>query len=604
MEVIYADKNRRDIGYLLGCELDLAYGKDENDFSLTIELSEQCCEEGYFVYIEGTEYGGIIDVIHPDTDGSVIEYRGRTWHGIMEGKVLEPDKGQDHLIVSGDANDVLRNLVERMGLSGLFKVTEKTSGIRIPRYQFPRYVKGYTGIRKMLYSYRAKLSLMYLNKQVILSAIPLYDYSRDEEWDTSQLSFDVEKNFRPVNHLICLGKGDLKNRRVIHLFADENGEIQPYSRIQNPYMDSHYILDKSGQKLFYQDEKTEILDMGNAEIRENYIMQDAQPSRWSSVCAQYFVKDGDTYKPVEILEEEGYIKLDEVPNDWNDAYSNYYFLSDGEYKNVESIEEKGYVPLKTKPADWDTNYGDYYFQYSDGVTWEYRKVQGIPRERYILQKNTPTDWARNYKNYYHLEPVFLYVYEHRTCIGNNGVKNIWSAEYIESEKPLDEIRTENETLKLRRKLVKEYVYENVKGDTAPLWNADTYYVKETYYTPPEYVQDDYFVLKVWTLIPSFGSGTYYKKGTNKIIPPWKSGTYYRKYEDNYASLVEAGLEKMKEYADGDKLSSSLDSGYLYDVGDIVGAREAVTGIKVSQLVTKKIVNISKNIETITYEIGE
>lgn len=600
MDIIYADRVKKDIGVVQNCELDLAYGKDENDFSLTIELSEHCCEEGYFVYIEGTEYGGIIDVIHPDTDGSVIEYRGRTWHGIMEGKVLEPDKGQDYLIVSGEANTVLRSLVDRMGISGLFSVSEKDSGIRIRNYQFPRYVKGYTGIRKMLQEFLGKLTISYVNKQVEMSVIPLYDYSRDEEWDTSQISFDIERNYRPVNHLICLGRGDLKKRKVIHLFADENGGIQPYSRVPLPYADGHYILDKSQQKLFYQDEKTEILDMGNAEIRENYILQDAQPLRWTAVCTDYFVKDGDGFKAVELKEEEGYAMISSEPADWANKYGNYFFLFEGTYKSVEGIENEVYEAQSSQPADWNTNYGDYYYYYSDGVSWEYRKASGVSNERYVVQTVPPTDWQTNYKNYYKVVPVLIYIYEHRTNIGDG----IWIREYIESEDVLDEIHNKNEVLFLKSKRVKEYVYRNVGGDTAPAWMPRTYYIKETFYTPPEWSAVVYYTKSVTVAAPVFASGTYYEKATMVSFPPWKRGTYYRRYEDNYASLVEAGLEKMKEYADGDKLSSSLDSGYLYDVGDIVGAREAVTGIKVSQTVTKKIVNISKNIETITYEIGE
>lgn len=600
MEVIYADKTRRDIGILMGCNMDLAYGKDENDFSITMELTEHCCKEGYFIYIENTEYGGIIDAIHPDSDNSTIEYKGRTWHGVMEGKVLEPDNGQDYLIVSGEANTVLRSLVDRMGISGLFSVSEKDSGIRIRNYQFPRYVKGYTGIRKMLQEFLGKLTISYVNKQVEMSVIPLYDYSRDEEWDTSQISFDIERNYRPVNHLICLGRGDLKKRKVIHLFADENGGIQPYSRVPLPYADGHYILDKSQQKLFYQDEKTEILDMGNAEIRENYILQDAQPLRWTAVCTDYFVKDGDGFKAVELKEEEGYAMISSEPADWANKYGNYFFLFEGAYKSVEGIESEVYEAQSSQPADWNTNYGDYYYYYSDGVSWEYRKASGVSNERYVVQTVPPTDWQTNYKNYYKVVPVLIYIYEHRTNIGDG----IWIREYIESEDVLDEIHNKNEVLFLKSKRVREYVYRNVGGDTAPAWMPRTYYIKETFYTPPEWSAVVYYTKSVTVAAPVFASGTYYEKATMVSFPPWKRGTYYRRYEDNYACLVEAGLEKMKEYADCDKVSSSLDSGYPYDVGDIVGAREAVTGIKVSQPVTKKIVNISRNMETITYEIGE
>jgi hypothetical protein len=60
---------------------------------------------------------------------------------------------------------------------------------------------------------------------VILSAVPLVDYSQDEQFDTDQVDLEIEKTYRHVNHLICLGSGDLAERQVIHLYADKQGEI-------------------------------------------------------------------------------------------------------------------------------------------------------------------------------------------------------------------------------------------------------------------------------------------------------------------------------------------------------------------------------------------
>ena len=50
MDLIYTDKNRKDIGVLSDYELDEAFGKSENNFSLKISLSEHCMEPGC-VYI-------------------------------------------------------------------------------------------------------------------------------------------------------------------------------------------------------------------------------------------------------------------------------------------------------------------------------------------------------------------------------------------------------------------------------------------------------------------------------------------------------------------------------------------------------------------------
>ena len=153
MDLIYTDKNRKDISVLSDYELDEAFGKSENNFSLKISLSEHCMEPGCVVYAENTEYGGIIDTLNPNTKDSTLTYKGRTWHGILNSKVLEPDAGEDYLILSGEANSVLKEIITRLKLNDVFSVSEEDSGIEIIHYQCSRYPCAYDEIRKMLYEF-------------------------------------------------------------------------------------------------------------------------------------------------------------------------------------------------------------------------------------------------------------------------------------------------------------------------------------------------------------------------------------------------------------------------------------------------------------------
>lgn len=225
MDLIYMNSAKEDIGVMKDFTLDLAFGSDENDFECKIVRSVHCCEKGFYLYYEGTEYGGIVDDIGVDTDNDEVIYYGRTWHGILNSKVIEPDAGADYLICYGEANNVLRLLIERMGLSDLFVASTEDSGITISQYQMHRYVFGYDGIRKMLKASGAKLNISFKNGFVELSAKPFVDYSKDEQFDTDQISFKIKKKGNPLNHVICLGKGDLSARTVIHVYADENGAI-------------------------------------------------------------------------------------------------------------------------------------------------------------------------------------------------------------------------------------------------------------------------------------------------------------------------------------------------------------------------------------------
>lgn len=225
MDLIYMNANKEDVGVMLDYTFDLAFGLDENDFECKIVGSKHCCEPGFFLYYEGAEYGGIIDSIKVDTDRDEITYSGRTWHGILNSKVLEPDAGADYLVCDGEANVVLDSLLERMGLSELFQASADDSGISVSNYYMNRYITGYDGIRKMLKASGAKLHISFKDGFVVLSAEPFVDYSKDEQFDTDQIDFIVKKNSSPINHVICLGKGDLAEREVIHVYADSNGNI-------------------------------------------------------------------------------------------------------------------------------------------------------------------------------------------------------------------------------------------------------------------------------------------------------------------------------------------------------------------------------------------
>lgn len=250
MDLIYATDKKEDVGVMQNYTFDLAYGIDENNFELTTNINNHVCKTGYILYIENTEYGGVIDKIRVATESETLVYKGRSWHGILESKVIEPNQDEDYLICDGEANSVLASLINRIGLSDLFKAHDIDSGIYIHSYKMNRYIKGYSGIRKMLKSANAKLKVNFQNGFVILSAENLIDYSQDDEFDSSQISFDIEKNYKPINHMICLGKGDLALRKVIHLYTDTSGNI------------SHI------QTQFGMDEVTDIYENVNAESDE------------------------------------------------------------------------------------------------------------------------------------------------------------------------------------------------------------------------------------------------------------------------------------------------------------------------------------------------
>lgn len=253
MDLIYTDILRQDAGVLKDYTLDLAYGVDENNFELVIDLNEHCCDADCLIYIEGTEYGGIIDGISVATAEDKLVYFGRTWQGILASKTIEPNEGEAYLTLSGDVNEVIAEVFARCGLDNLFVVSTEKSGLTVENYQFHRYVDVYTGIIKMLDGISGKLKFSFLDGLVVVHAEPSVDYSKDDLFDNDMVEMEIEKTKNTVNHIICLGKGELADRTVVHLYMNADGTIS------------------NTQTFFGLQEVTAIYDYPNAESVEELV---------------------------------------------------------------------------------------------------------------------------------------------------------------------------------------------------------------------------------------------------------------------------------------------------------------------------------------------
>ena len=251
MDLIYMNNEREDLGVLHDYKLDLAYGADENDFELQIPASAHCCGAGFYLYIEGTEDGGIVDDLQSDTDAAEVTYTGRTWHGILNSKIIEPDAGNDYLVLTGEANTLLGALILRLGLGDLFAASTEDSGLTISGYKMNRYIAAYDGIKKMLKTEGGKLRFTFKDGKVILSAHKRGDYTQDGELDSDLVDLMVKRHYHPVNHLICLGRGELAAREVIHLYVDGAGNIS------------------KTQTFTGMDERSEVYENANAESLED-----------------------------------------------------------------------------------------------------------------------------------------------------------------------------------------------------------------------------------------------------------------------------------------------------------------------------------------------
>ena len=223
--ITYTDSNRTPSGVFGKYQVDLDIGR-ENDFEVQMNIQNHCMDFDSIWYVEGTEYGGVVDDVKLNTDLGIVYYTGRSFRGILAKKILQPSSGQDYYTVSGDANTVIQEVLERINVQDLFERPTEASGITITNYSFDRYTDAYTGLMKMLAKVGAKLKLTMQSPKVIIEAVEIEDLSEVYEYsDDYGMRIIFDQNHGGVNHLICLGQGELSQRQVVHLYVDGNGLI-------------------------------------------------------------------------------------------------------------------------------------------------------------------------------------------------------------------------------------------------------------------------------------------------------------------------------------------------------------------------------------------
>lgn len=447
MDLIYADIiNGKviDRGVLSNYTFDLSYGADENDFQLVLPVSGTRLQQDQLIYIPGTEYGGVIDSIKVDTSTQMMTYSGRTWHGILENKILYPEKGRDYMFVNGEANEVLGLLLERMNIipgnlnelyiqpeNPVITVSEADSNIWISGIitsESGNYAHGYSFIRDLLYQHNAKPKIV----DGVLFAEELVDYSNDDDFLEGTDQFVARRNYNSLTRLHCLGQGELSHRKTIDIYLDENGGVLPYSR-ENVITDDDYYTDINAlaQSTVEEDvanfatlrdnmitginEISEVYDYPNAQTTYHYVMQETQPSDWATDTTpgetdlkkkvygyeNYFfldTEDNDTFKSVPATDVyTDHVLQEHMPSDWISEFDSYYEDSPEGYVHVAKVN--AYDPVPNKPDGWEAGaYSNYYKLNESG---HYSKVTQVSGK--IPWDDVPDDWETAYMNYYELK---------------------------------------------------------------------------------------------------------------------------------------------------------------------------------------------------------
>lgn len=251
-DVIVADANGVELRSILYQKFDFEIGDDENTFLITCNRSEwESVPDGARVYIPGTEYGGIYKRLEADTKENTASIGGYTWRGMMQNRIIVPPSGSDYANDSGEINAVIKARV-LAAFPNLFTGVTESTGVSV-NFQYDRYTSLYDGLKAMLKSVGYKMQLSYDQTicKVIVEAVPIVDYSPMIEYSSDMnADYKMVLDKTGVNHMICLGSGELKNRTVVHLYMDGNGTIS------------------QRQTFFNEDEICEIYDYAGAGVAD------------------------------------------------------------------------------------------------------------------------------------------------------------------------------------------------------------------------------------------------------------------------------------------------------------------------------------------------
>lgn len=712
MDLIYSeviDGLIIDRGVLNNYRFDMSFGADDNDFVLHCPLSGTHLQVNNVVYINDTEYGGVIDSIEVDTANQELIYRGRTWQGILESKVIYPRRGEDYYTVSGEANAVLADLLERMNITpganntlivepsgAIISASTEDSGIYITaaaKSTSGNYVNGYTFIRDLLYQYSAKPQII----NGVISAVPLINYSNSDDFLEGTDQFTAKRNYNSLNHIHCMGAGDWGNRYEIDLFLDENGGVLPFCKYMDYYglegatgnnqllSDDDYYTDLANFPLVDEwdvknhetlinnmvtgvNEIAMIYDYPNASTTYHYSLQTEQPAdwtedltpsaeklsdkkfgfqqyfyfeetdgtanyksvpkpdtaerydlllsepeKWASEFNNYYVADGKGFKKVtsvneydpvatrpndwfmggyenyyeigtggnyvKVTQKSRYERQQEQPPGWFANYTDYYTLEGGTYKKVKAVKDADtYEKLKKKPKDWKNNFKNYYK--SDGISFS--AVTGITKYKFVKQTYQPSDWKNNYKNYYKAAN------DKYVQLTNKTVPKWTTGKYY--TKMSYTVAPDFKTM---------LYYVKIPGAShAPFFYSGTYYafVKSI----PDFVANHFYEKRNY---PRYAANTYYKAVTYQPAPQWYENQFFTRYEDHYEALINGALAKAQKSNPKDELSIKLDESRIYDINDIVGASDEVTGIGATERITQKIVKIERGVISFDYKTG-
>lgn len=222
--LIHADSNRAEIGVIADFEaFDAQIHRNcalaDNTFALTMSIGAWQSDKimrGDYVYIDGSEFGGLVSSVNKNTSNDTVIIKGALWRALLSMRVIVPPSGQAYRVYdSTELNEMISDVIGNDYVN-LFSVPEVSTGATVS-FQF-RYQNKLAGLSKALLQAGYTLSCIYnaAVQRVIVQARRCVDYS-----DYADISSDLgiglsitSGRVDDYNHCIALGQGELAERMV------------------------------------------------------------------------------------------------------------------------------------------------------------------------------------------------------------------------------------------------------------------------------------------------------------------------------------------------------------------------------------------------------
>lgn len=285
MELTVFDITKCASGIFRG-EIDMEIGDSDstNDFVVdhTVDMGECIAEIG-------GEFGGIVERLD-NIDAKA--YAGYTWRGLLDQWIMVPPDGTDRITVSGDINVVIKDVVRKV-LGGFFEVEDVILGVLVWYYSFPLYCTVLEGLMKMCDDHGCKLVIK--NKVVDKKLRVVLSAEKAEHKTISERAFFASTtiNNMGINHLVCAGTGELKDRQRVHLYLWPDGSIKQNTPYYTGFLERQAFYEYTSQE-----DITELIKGGEKRLRElaGYKKMEFKTIQTDADVGDYLraVKDGIT----------------------------------------------------------------------------------------------------------------------------------------------------------------------------------------------------------------------------------------------------------------------------------------------------------------------